>query len=223
MSRAGVVLACLRVAVVATVIAAFIAVPSAVVLRLLGCTRALAIAEVVLVIPYLFSPALRLHSLKELLSIGDPISAALGLHRVLSHAFLFTDASVILGLVYSYAALLSLPVIHALRQLPESIRMAGFDVGMSVTRRVVLLVRLSSGSIVAGLFLMCLCSWFSSLEHEILGKSTSILVMLNGLLGVQNDRDAAALAMIPFGVSTLGVIIALRWVRVERFLAVGGA
>jgi ABC-type spermidine/putrescine transport system permease subunit I len=89
---------------------------------------------------------------------------------------------------------------------------AGFDVGLKPGRAAVqvLLPHIIKPTI-AGILLMTIAAWFSSLEYTILGSQQSILAMMQNLVGVQKYPEVIAFAIIPAVVTAgcLAVVVNL--------------
>lgn len=222
--RGGVILENWLLAGVSVALVGVLAVPVLFGLKLVNDTSTLTTVEIALVAPFLFSPALRLFSLRELLSSDGHLASVadlLGLPIDLS-SLLYTDTAVCLGLALSYAALLVLPISQALKSVPATLVEAARDGGMSrfaIATRV--LLPLSLRGLAAGVILMWNVAWFSSLESSILGRNPSVIAMLRGLLAAKKYGESLAFALVPFGLSCVGVGVLVWLCKPEKLIIDG--
>lgn len=184
--------------------------------------RWVAVVEVVMICPFLFSHVLRVFALRSLLQQGGLFRAIAGflpLPQAIRNELLFSDLSVVVGLSFSFAPLYVLPLLQALRSVSQSVIDCGRDCALSwfdVHRR--LLLPLTVRGMVGGSILMLVVVWFSSIEPGILGAKRSIVAMLQDLVATQKFPETFAFAIVPAVLSVAMVLALFWWVRPERLL-----
>jgi len=98
----------------------------------------------------------------------------------------------------------------------SSLLQAAEDMWLSRTRSAIeVVLKLSGSGILAGLILMTVVSWFSTLEYEILGHGRSILVLLASLVRAGDYPQLFAAAVLPFMVTGLAFVFVVRFLRPE--------
>ncbi len=220
--RGGVVLQNLLLATYAVLAVAALTTPIVLYLKYRGEERLLSIVEILLVVPFLFSPALRLFALRDLLGSSGLVGGwllRLGASRHLVSNLIFSDTGIVLGLVASYAALFVLPLIQVTKQVEPHLVEAGRDIGLvflAIARR--LLLPLAWRGVLAGALLMLSVAWFSSLEADVLGKRESVVGMLRGMLAVKKYSETLAFAVITFALSLIVVALLVIFGRPERLI-----
>lgn len=221
--RGGRILRCLFLALCATVLTAFIWIPLCCSLRVIRSTWLLGALEISLLAPMFFSQALRLHSLKLLLTREGVIARALSVLGVSDGAIkdlLFSDQSIVIGLVFSYSGLFVLPLIQSLRAVPLSILFSIEDVGVGPVRAFWMIARQSRPGLFVGVALMSVVSWFSSLEYDVLGRSrSSVTALLDGLVSVKMYPEAYALSLGTLATTVLVLAALVLWGKPETLIA----
>ena len=225
--RGGIVLRCLLMSLAVATVVSIIAVPVAIGLRMSPKYRFwIGLFEGLLALPFLFSPALRLHSLKVLLGQQGPVVAIL---RPLTpdgtanEWLLYSSFSVVVALAFSYAALLILPLFQLLKSIDDTLLWTARDLGMTSLGTSRLLFRFALPGFGAGLCLLVAVSWFSSLEYEILGKQPSVLNMLDGLVGVEKYPQAFAFALFGTLLTTGALLYVVLFCKPERLIGMESA
>lgn len=225
--RGGIVLRSLGLAVASTTVTLLLAAPIVYTMRVYRDDKLLRVIELAMLVPFLFNPALRLHTLRSYVSETGHVSEVLewlGVSSSVLDKLLFTDVAVCVGLVFSFSALLVLPLIQAVRIVPTAVLDAGRDSGLSSWRQVYqVIVPISARGLMVGVILMTTASWFSSVEYLILGKSLSMMGMLSSLLAVNKYGECLAFALVPFGLSAAALFVLLAFGRPEElFLSESG-
>jgi len=218
--KIGLELRCLALASAASIGVALLGIPVVLFLKVNRLERHLLAFELLLLAPFLASPAIRLHGIRNLLAPDGLASRVVvllgGDASFLSDNLLFSWQGVVIGLASSYSALLLLPAIQSARMLDSSLLQAAEDMGLSRTRSAIeVVLKLSGSGILAGLILMTVVSWFSTLEYEILGHGRSILVLLASLVRAGDYPQLFAAAVLPFMVTGLAFVFVVRFLRPE--------
>ena len=219
--RGGVIGWCLILSIISVIVLTVVFLPPIATAAAIGAKRLLIAIEFALILPFFFSPAVRLVSLKGLLLPHgwiDRFFSFLGLGHGSSASILFTDVAVCLGLAMSFGGFFLLPVVQHLRRAPKSFRHATMDLGMGTWGAVLFILRYSASPAALGTALFICVSWFSSLEYQILGKRRSILNLMDDLSGVKKMTECYAYGTLTWCLTLVFLIIVLLALRPERLL-----
>lgn len=170
--RLGVLADTTMLAVIATALSVMVWTPLVTSVWLSGGRRFLLVVQALVLLTFFSNPIIKTHSVKVSLQNGGLID-----NFVSSHLggidILYTDASVILGLIISYSSIYILTYSLGLISSRRSIPLAIIDAGYGTFRSIALGCRLMRRYIVIGALLMLYWSAFSVSEYQLLGKSQS--------------------------------------------------
>jgi len=212
----GILWRSLALALATTVISLLVAYPFAYYIATRG-PRLRGLLMVLVMVPFWTNFLVRTYAWRLILGRNGPLAAVLGFIGVNEPRLLFTNAGILIGLVYGHLPFMVLPLYASIERLDWSLVEAARDLyanGWKAFRKVTL--PLSMAGVVGGTILTFIPAFGAYIEPELLGGAQTMM------LGSFIQKQYYAVSDWPFGSALSFVIMALMLVGTIIYFRRGG-